>query len=143
MAFTLKKVINGESKDFTLQNILEILGDPTNDEINFDGEAYRISTFEDGGDTSTGTGGAGNGSSSGTVFTWQDYLLFVTVVGQTEIELETAIPEGANLLLTVNGVYYESHPQLSYHIIGSTLFWHGSFVLEPSDTVRLRYQITQ
>ncbi len=142
MTFTLKKVIDGESRDFTLQNILEILGDPTNDEIDFEGEAFRISSFGSS-VVSGGGGGAGSGSSSGTIFTWQDYLLTVTVVGQTEIELETEIPEGANLLLTVNGVYYESHPQLSYHIIGSTLFWHGSFELEPSDTVRLRYQITQ
>ena len=131
MAFTLKKVINGESKDFTLQNILEILGDPTNDEINFDGEAYRISSFEDGGGTSTGGGGAGSGSSSGTVFTWQDYLLFVTVAGQTEIELETAIPEGANLLLTVNGVYYESHPSSAITSLEAHCFGMAALCLNP------------
>ena len=63
MNFTLNKVINGESKSFSLQKILEILGDPTNDEINFDGEAFRISSF---GSEVVSGGVAGSGTSTGT-----------------------------------------------------------------------------
>lgn len=142
MAFTLDKVIDGESKSFTLQNILEILGDPINDEINFKGEAYRISSFQDGGSTGTG-GGGGGGGGSGTVATlvWHDQVLYPTEVGQTAIPLEESIPGGTEILFTVNGVYYEMGTGESYHIAGMTLHWHGSFPLEPTDKIRLRYQI--
>jgi hypothetical protein len=141
MAFTLKKVIDGESKTFTLQDILELLGDPTNDEIFFDGEAFRISSFLiSSGTTSGGVGGSG--SSQGTTFTWQQYLLEVTVAGQTEFQLPEVVPPSANLLFTVNGVYYETGPGESYYIQDDKLYWQGSFELDQTDTLRLRYQIT-
>ena len=140
MAFTLKKVIDGESKSFTLQKILEILGDRTNDEIKFDGEAYRISSFNDTGGTSSG-GGTGGTGGTGTTLVWHDQILYPTEYGQTVILLEESIPEGTEILFTVNGVYYEIGMSESYHLSGVTLHWHGSFELEPSDKIRMRYQI--
>ena len=140
MAFTLTKVIDGESTSFTLQNILEILGDPTNDEINFDGEAYRISSFQDGGSTGSG-GGGGSGVGTATTLVWHDQILYPDEVGQTAIPMEESIPEWTEILFTVNGVYYEMGTEESYHISGTTLHWHGSFDLDPTDKIRLRYQI--
>ena len=137
MAFTLKKVIDGESTSFTLQKILEILGDYTNDEINFDGEVYRISSFNDSGGTSSGGGTGG----TGTTMVWHDQILYPDEVGQTVIPMEESIPDGTEILFTVNGVYYEKGIGESYHISGSTLHWHGSFDLDPTDKIRLRYQI--
>ena len=141
MAFTLTKVIDGESTSFTLQNILEILGDHTNDEINFDGEAYRISSFEDGGGTSSGGGSSGGTGGTATTLVWHDQILYPSESGQTSIPMEEGIPDGTEILFTVNGVYYEIGTEESYHISGTTLHWHGSFDLDPTDKIRLRYQI--
>ncbi len=54
MAFTLTHIRTGEDQLFTIQVLLEKLGDPINDEIIINGEAYRIASVQE--DSSTGGG---------------------------------------------------------------------------------------
>ena len=54
MAFTLTHIRTGEQRDFTIREILQLLGDPINNEIFIRGESYRINNVQ--GDI----GGGGN-----------------------------------------------------------------------------------
>ena len=60
MAFTLTQVRTGEQKNFSVREILELLGDPINNEIIIHGESYRINNVQ--GDL----GGGGGSTDSGT-----------------------------------------------------------------------------
>lgn len=128
MSFTLKKVINGEEKLFSTKKFLEILGDTVNDEINLDGEAYRISSFV-----------LIGGSGSGETYIWQIVSLAVNQQGQQTIILSEAITETNSLQLFINGVNYQYGSLKSYHITANTLYWHGGFELEPTDSIYLKY----
>ena len=129
MAFTLKKVIDGQQKLFLNQKFLEILGDPTNDEIQLDGDAYRISSFI-----------ALDGDGSGLTFHWFKVKLTVSETGQQSIIIPESISETDSLQLFINGVFYSYGLLDSYHIIDTTLYWHGDFPLEASDVIILKYR---
>ena len=131
MAFKLKKVINGEENIFLIQKFLEILGDPINDEINIDGDAYRISSFV----SLAGSGGSG----TGTTYIWHSVDLSVVSRNQREFYLSNIISNFTNTRLYINGVYYDYGNSKAYHIIGRTLIWHGGFELEVGDEVFLKY----
>ena len=45
MGFTLRHLRTGETKAFSTKEVLEMLGDPVNDEIIVHNEVYRISSF--------------------------------------------------------------------------------------------------
>ena len=128
MSFTLKKVINGEVQLFSTKKFLEILGDTANDEINLDGEAYRISSF-------VLIGGSGTGET----YIWQTLSLTISETGQQIIILSEAITETNSLQLFINGVIYCYGNLKSYHISDTTLHWHGGFILEPTDSIYLKY----
>ncbi len=91
MAFTLTHIRTGEQRDFTIREILQLLGDPVNNEILIRGESYRINNVQ--GDI----GGGGNWRAD-----WQKIPMAVEQSGQTEfsIDLNTNDPEG--LFLAVN-----------------------------------------
>ncbi len=55
MAFTLTHIRTGEQKDFSVRDILQLLGDPINNEIFIRGESYRINNVQ--GDIGGGGGG--------------------------------------------------------------------------------------
>jgi hypothetical protein len=129
MIFRLKKVVNGEESTFSFQKILELLGDPINDEIQLDGEAYRISSL-----VSFGEGG-GTGQST----VWESRELSIQEDAQTTIPI-SSIDGSIDHELLVNGVNYKHGISMAYHITNNTLYWHGAFDLEPSDEVVLRVQ---
>ncbi len=129
MAFTLKKVINGEEHVFTVRKFLELMGDIANDEIILDGEIYRISSFLN----------MDSGSGTGTGYVWQIMTLSVSQSGQETVTLTEAITETISLQLIINGVAYAYGSSKSYHISQSNLYWHGGFDLDPMDTVYLKY----
>ena len=91
MAFTLTHIRTGEQQTFTVQVLLEKLGDPINDEIIINGEAYRIAGVQE---SATGTV-SGN---------WQRETIEVTESDQTEfdVDINTSDPEG--LFLVVNEI---------------------------------------
>ena len=123
MAFTLTHIRTGEDQLFTIQVLLEKLGDPINDEIIINGEAYRIASVQE--DSS-----AGGGSVSSN---WVRESIEVTQSDQTEFEVDinTSDPEG--LFLVVNGALFDYGQNGAFHIAGTTLYWHGRFNLSPTD----------
>ena len=129
MAFTLTHIRTGEDQLFSIQVLLEKLGDPINDEIIINGEAYRIASVQE--DSSTG----GVSVSSN----WVRESIEVTQSDQTEFEVDinTSDPEG--LFLVVNGALFDYGQNGAFHIEGTTLFWHGRFNLSPTDQVYIKY----
>jgi len=129
MAFTLTHIRTGEDQLFTIQVLLEKLGDPINDEIIINGEAYRIASVQE--DSSTG-GGTVSGN-------WVRESIEVTQSDQIEFEVDinTSDPEG--LFLVVNGALFDYGQNGAFHIEGTTLFWHGRFNLSPTDQVYIKY----
>ena len=129
MAFTLTHIRTCEDQLFTIQVLLEKLGDPINDEIIINGEAYRIASVQE--DSSTG-GGTVSGN-------WVRESIEVTQSDQSEFEVDinTSDPEG--LFLVVNGALFDYGQNGAFHIEGTTLFWHGRFNLSPTDQVYIKY----
>jgi len=130
MAFTLTHIRTGEQRDFSILEILQLLGDPINNEIFIRGESYRINNVQ--GDI--GGGGGGNWRAD-----WQKIPMAVEQSGQTEfsIDINTADPEG--LFLAVNGAIYDYGINSAFDIDSGTLNWHGGFNLEPTDHVYIKY----
>ncbi len=129
MAFTLTHIRTGEDQLFTIQVLLEKLGDPINDEIIINGEAYRIASVQE--DSSTGGGTVSSN--------WVRQSIEVTQSDQTEFEVDinTSDPEG--LFLVVNGALFDYGQNGAFHIEGTTLFWHVRFNLSPTDQVYIKY----
>ena len=129
MAFTLTHIRTGEDQLFTIQVLLEKLGDPINDEIIINGEAYRIASVQE--DSSTGGGTVSSN--------WVRQSIEVTQSDQIEFEVDinTSDPEG--LFLVVNGALFDYGQNGAFHIEGTTLFWHGRFNLSPTDQVYIKY----
>jgi hypothetical protein len=129
MAFTLTHIRTGEDQLFTIQVLLEKLGDPINDEIIINGEAYRIASVQE--DASTGGGTVSSN--------WVRESIEVTQSDQTEFEVDinTSDPEG--LFLVVNGALFDYGQNGAFHIEGTTLFWYGRFNLSPTDQVYIKY----
>jgi len=129
MAFTLTHIRTGEDQLFTIQVLLEKLGDPINDEIIINGEAYRIASVQE--DSSTGGGTISSN--------WVRQSIEVTQSDQTEFEVDinTSDPEG--LFLVVNGALFDYGQNGAFHIAGTTLYWHGRFNLSPTDQVYIKF----
>lgn len=129
MAFTLTHVRTGEQQTFSIQVLLEKLGDPINDEITINGEAYRIASVQEDASTVGGTVSSN----------WQREAIEVTQSDQTEFEvnINTSDPEG--LFLVVNGALFDYGQNGAFHIEDTTLFWHGRFNLSPTDQVYIKY----
>jgi hypothetical protein len=132
MAFTLTKIRTGEQQNFTVREILELLGDPINNEIVIRGESYRINNVQ--GDLSSG------GSDTSTCRAdWQKIPITVGGSGQTQflVNVNTIDPEG--LFLAVNGAIYDYGVNSAFDISSGTLNWHGGFNLEPTDHVYIKF----
>ena len=129
MAFTLTHVRTGEQQTFTVQVLLEKLGDPINDEITINGEAYRIASVQEDASTVGGTVSSN----------WVRQSIEVTQSDQTEFEvnINTSDPEG--LFLVVNGALFDYGQNGAFHIEGTTLYWHGIFNLSPTDQVYIKF----
>ena len=129
MAFTLTHIRTGEDQLFTIQVLLEKLGDPINDEIIINGEAYRIASVQE--DSSTGGGTVSSN--------WVRQSIEVTQSDQTEFEVDINISDPEGLFLVVNGALFDYGQNGAFHIEGTTLFWHGRFNLSPTDQVYIKY----
>jgi len=130
MAFILKKVGSNELQSFSLLDILKILGDPVNDEIRIQGEAYRLSSIIDQG------GGIGGVTP---LVDWKRVPISVTTPGQVNfiVQIPAADPEG--LFLVVNGALYDYGTDAAFHLDGNNLVWHGGFSLDPKDRIYIKY----
>ena len=134
MAFTLTQLRTGEQKNFSVLEILELLGDPINNEIIIRGESYRINNVQ--GDLG---GGGGNTNGGNWKADWQKIPLTIGTSGQNQfaVNVNTSDPEG--LFLAVNGAIYDYGVNSAFDINSGTLNWHGGFNLEPTDHVYIKY----
>ncbi len=132
MSFSLRTIRDNHSKVFSIQKILELLGETINDEIRIDGKAYRISSFL----------ALDSGGGTGQIIIWQTLDLVVTQDAQQLFPLSDSINDFTNIQLYVNGVLYTYGMLESYHISGDNLHWHGEFILETSDQIHLKYSKT-
>ena len=73
MAFRVQSIRTGEYFTFSAKEILHLIGDSINDEINLDGEVYRISTCEE---LASGNGAIAN-------IDWQADTLEINSNGET------------------------------------------------------------
>jgi hypothetical protein len=133
MAFTLTQVRTGEQKNFSVREILELLGDPINNEIIIHGESYRINNVQ-------GDLGSGSWTDSSTWRAdWQKIPISIGSSGQNQfsVSINTSDPEG--LFLVVNGAIYDYGINSAFDINSGTLNWHGGFNLEPTDNVYIKF----
>lgn len=129
MAFKLKSIRDDQSQIFSIQKILEVLGEKVNDEIFIDGKAYRISSFED-------LSGGGDG---GAVSTWQIQRFVITENTQNQFPFPDRFNDTESLFLVLNQALYSYGKDKDYHIENNSLYWHGDFELEVSDHLYLKY----
>jgi hypothetical protein len=132
MAFILKKVGSNELQSFSLLDILKILGDPVNDEIRIQGEAYRLSSIVE----------SNEGGETGQqlpLVDWKRVPITVTTPGQVNfiVQIPAADPEG--LFMVVNGALYDYGTDAAFHLDGNNLVWHGGFSLDPKDRIYIKY----
>lgn len=129
MGFSLKEIRSGAPELFDIQVLLELLGDPINDEIELGEKRYRISSYQQ----------LSNGSSVGTPHS--SFAISIPNVGTSIFSLEGRLIDPSTLLLTLNNVLYKYG--VDYSIESGILHWQGQFELEPSDSLWLRYQTIQ
>lgn len=130
MAFALTHVRTGLQVVFTVRELLELLGDPINDEILIHGQAYRIASVQ--GDLGGGTGSANS-------VDWKKQTLTVGQSGQSSFEISIVPNDPEGLFLVVNGALFDYGTDGAFHIENGKLYWHGRFQLEPTDIVYLKY----
>lgn len=128
MSFRLTPLHSEESQEFTLLELLELLGDTVNDEILIKGKPYRLSSFED-------LGGGGNSPISAV---FQTYEFIVNAGDNNTYNLGDHPPLGIATFLTVNGIAYRFGNNKDYHISQNDLLWHGPVDLALGDILVLR-----
>jgi hypothetical protein len=126
MAFRLVHIITGETADFSTQDVLDILGDPINDEIVIKGEVYRLSTFEDAG---------GDGSLPQVVFRTTEFIVPDSETVDFQF-INDASPD--SVLLTLNGKVCIYGEDKDFHIAHNVILWHGG-LLHTNDIIVARY----
>lgn len=132
MGFSLKEIRSGAPELFDIQVLLELLGDPINDEIELGENRYRITSFQEiGSESSVGT--------PHTPHSWVSFAIGIPNVGASIFSLEGRLIDVSNLFLSLNNVLYKYGQDFS--IESGNLHWQGQFELEPSDSLLLRYQI--
>lgn len=134
MAFQIRKVGSGSVATFTIQDLLGLLGDPVNDEVRIHGRQYRISSAVE-------LDGGGGTVGALPLPDWQRTPLVVSQSGQTAFQAELPATDPEGLLLVVNGAVYDHGPDSAFHVQGGTLYWHGPFALETSDSIYLKHLI--
>ncbi len=124
MAFILQNIRSGQETEFSIKDILNLLGDPVNDEIRLGKKKYRISTCQE------------LSSGAGEDRQWVKTTLNVTANGQTQFN----VPIGQNnidgIFMVVNNLVYDYNT--SFTVNATTVFWNGEFPLETTDTVYIK-----
>lgn len=124
MTFILQNIRSGQETEFSITDILLLLGDPINDEIKIGKKRFRISSCQE---ISNGTGEDRQ---------WVKTTLPVTANGQTifNVQLNTSNLDG--IFLVVNNLVYDHNT--SFTVSPTTLTWTGEFPLEISDSVYIK-----
>lgn len=129
MAFRLSTVRTGAVQVFSIQTILALLGDAINDEIELEGDAYRISSYDPlDGELPTVAARAD----------WKKIPLTITSPGQTHFPFEGTDGDPEGMFLVVNGLVYDYGVQSAFHLDNAQIYWHGGFELDPTDILYIK-----
>ena len=136
--FSLRSQRTGQYKEFTLLEILKLLGDPVNDEIWLeDGEdVFNLSSFrETSSNTGNGNGGnvGGSANGGGTTLNWSTDT-FSQVAGQAAFTLQH-VPAPPILMVMLNGI--ELRKNGDYLIEGNRV--QLPFALNAQDSLQCIY----
>ena len=129
MGFEVRKVRDGERVSFSIREILKLLGDKINDEIQIEGEVYRISSCRE---TSS--------VSLEQTLNWVEIQIQVDYESQSIFTIEIQTEDYESIQLKVNSIPYSY--EKDFHIEQARLLWHGEFSLDPSDQITLSYPMT-
>jgi hypothetical protein len=124
MAFILQNIRSGQETEFSIKDILNLLGDPVNDEIKIGKKKYRISTCQE------------LSSGAGEDRQWVKTTLNVTANGQTQFNVPIDQNNIDGIFMVVNNLVYDYNT--SFTVNATTVFWNGEFPLETTDTVYIK-----
>jgi hypothetical protein len=124
MAFILQNIRSGQETEFSIKDILKLLGDPVNDEIKIGKKKYRISTCQE------------LSSGAGEDRQWVKTTLNVTANGQTQFNVPIDQNNIDGIFMVVNNLVYDYNT--SFTVNATTVFWNGEFPLETTDTVYIK-----
>lgn len=128
MAFRLLPLLSENADTFTNQDILELLGDPINDEITLKGKVYRLSSFVGFNDD--------GGTQPPIIFRTVEYIIAPGNTNQFAFGF-TVSPD--KILCSVNGILYRYGLDKDFHISHNVLYWHGGVDLALNDQLIIRY----
>lgn len=125
--FSLRSQSNGQVRDFSILEVLHLLGDTVNDEIAFNQgkDIYNLSSFRE-------TGGS-NGTATDSAVRWARENAFTTI-GQSAFVLRY-LPQPPLLLVVLNGMLQQ--PGSDYTIDGKQL--QLPFSLQAQDSLQVIY----
>ena len=126
MPFILQNIRNGQETEFSISDILLLLGDPINDEIKIGKKKFRISTCQE----------LTSGGGSGEFQQWVKTNLVVTANGQTQFNALVDQSNREGLFMVVNNLVYDYNT--SFHVDSSKVYWTGDFALETTDTIYIK-----
>jgi hypothetical protein len=124
MAFILQNIRSGEEKEFSIKDLLSILGDPINDEIKIGKKKYRISSCQE------------LSSAAGQEKQWIKTTLNVTENGQSQFNISIDQNDTEGIFMVVNNLVYDYNT--SFYVDASKVYWTGDFPLEINDQIYIK-----
>jgi hypothetical protein len=126
MPFILENIRNGQETEFSIRDLLLLIGDPINDEIKIGKKKFRISSCQE----------LSSGSPSADDRQWIKTILPVSANGQTQFNVSIDQNNTDGIFMVVNNLVYDYNH--SFYIVASKVYWTGDFALETTDSVYIK-----
>ena len=128
MSFLLTPLQSEDSETFSTKEILELLGDPINDEILIKGKPYRLSSFI----------GLGAEDIDLNNFVLNEEEIVVPAIHNNQFTIINPFRPDKSLVF-INGINYRHGVNKDFHVMNKNLIWHGQIDLAENDTIVIRY----
>lgn len=125
MPFILQNIRNGQETQFSITDLLKLIGDPINDEIKIGKKKYRISSCQE-----ISSGGSADEKQ------WVKSVIEVNVNGQAQFDISLDDDNTEGIFMVVNNMVYDH--DTAFYIDKSKLYWTGEFSLETTDEVYIK-----
>lgn len=126
MAFKLQNIRSGQETEFSITDILLLLGDPINDEIRIGKKKFRISSCQE----------ISSGNGTNEFQQWVKTDLIVTTNGQAQFNASVDQNNKEGLFMVVNNLVYDYNT--SFYVDSTKVYWTGDFSLETTDTIYIK-----
>ncbi len=126
MAFILQNIRSGQETEFSIKDLLTLLGDPVNDEIKIGKKKFRISSCQE----------LSNGVGAGEDRQWVKTTLDVTANGQSQFNVTIEQNNTDGIFMVVNNLVYDYNT--SFYVDSSKVYWIGDFPLETTDSIYIK-----